>query len=114
MPPDTYIHFILPRLRGDPTVTQFGMDTPTRLNVLECLQALLQGTKPSKLPVYLEDLVTVLTDPYVIDPESAVLPLAAVKVIVSVLEVSILLSSSIIFLLHSLIYICMYVCISTL
>ena len=33
--PDVYVHYILPRLRGDPDVVQFGTDTPMRVAVLE-------------------------------------------------------------------------------
>ena len=36
--PDAYIHYILPRLRGDKEVTSFGADTDIRITVMECLQ----------------------------------------------------------------------------
>ena len=84
--PDTYIHYILPRLRGDPHVTAFGPDSNTRITVLEFLNALLSGTKPSLLPLHFEELVNTLTDPFVIDPESKSVPSAALDVIVTIVN----------------------------
>lgn len=83
--PDTYIHYILPRLRGDPHVTAFGPDSNTRVTVLEFLNSLLRGTKPSLLPLYFEELVHTLTDPFVIDPESKSVPIAALDVILTII-----------------------------
>jgi hypothetical protein len=87
MLPDTYIHYILPRLRGDRDIVQFGTDTHTRVTVLEFLSTLLQGTKPSLVPIYFEDIVEVLTDPFIIDPESSQLPAAALDVFLILLSV---------------------------
>lgn len=87
MLPDTYIHYILPRLRGDRDIVQFGADTHTRVTVLEFLSTLLQGTKPSLVPIFFEDIIAVLTDPFVIDPESSQLPAAALDVLLTLLSV---------------------------
>ena len=38
MHPEAYLHYILPRLRGDPEVVAFGTDTATRVTVMEVLQ----------------------------------------------------------------------------
>ncbi len=86
MLPDIYIYYILPRLRGDPDVVQFGIDTVTRVNVLEFLGALLSGTKPSLIPDYFEDIIAVLCDSFVIDPESSQLPASALQVIIILLQ----------------------------
>ena len=32
--PEVYLHYLLPRLSGDPKVTQFGVDAKTREEVL--------------------------------------------------------------------------------
>jgi hypothetical protein len=67
-------------------VVQFGVDTATRVNVLEFLGALLSGTKPSLIPDYFEDIIAVLCDPYVVDPESIHLPASALQVIITLLQ----------------------------
>lgn len=79
--PDTYIHYILPRLVGDSAVTQFGIDTTTRVSVMEFLGALLSGSKASELIPHFEALVDALTDSFVINPDSPVLIAAAMDVV---------------------------------
>jgi hypothetical protein len=129
MLPDAYLHYILPRLRGDREVSSFGTDTATRITVMEflqvtltltlpslihlillltltltlillfltislptlivtltLLQALLNGSKASQIAPYFTDLVSTLTDPYVIDPDSPRLITAAMKVIMVILN----------------------------
>ena len=49
--PDVYLHYILPRLRGDSDVLTFGPDSAFRATALEFLYDLITGTKPSQLPV---------------------------------------------------------------
>ena len=87
MLPDTYIHYILPRLRGDTDVVQFGADAATRGTVLDFLGALLEGTKPALVPAYFEELTAVLTNDFYVDPESPSLPAAALRVLATVLHV---------------------------
>jgi hypothetical protein len=84
--PDVYIHYILPRLVGDPEVAQFGADAATRISVMEVLRGLLSGTRPSQLPLHLPAIVSALVDPYVIDPESIALRSAALDVTVTLLR----------------------------
>lgn len=86
MSPDIYVHFIAPRLQGDPSVTQFGVDAATRTAVLETLRALISGTKGNQLPQHLATLVGALVDPLVIDPESVALRSAGLDVVVTLLD----------------------------
>ncbi len=64
--PETYIYYVLPRLLGDPSVVQFGVDAQTRITVVQFLQAMLEGSKPSLVAPHFSDLVAALADPYVI------------------------------------------------
>jgi len=86
MLPETYVHYILPRLVGDLDVAQFGADTSIRISVLDCLGALLSGSKPSQIAPFFDAILTTLTDPFVIDPESSLLTKAALRVVVTLLE----------------------------
>ena len=45
MLPDVYVHYILPRIRGDSEVSQIGVDTASRSCVLEFLHVLITGSK---------------------------------------------------------------------
>ena len=85
MTPDVYLQFLLPRLRGDADVVQLGTDAATRTVVMEFLDALVKGTKPTLLPAHFENLIVTLTDPFVIDPDSILLSAAALDVIISLL-----------------------------
>lgn len=85
MSPEVYIHYIMPRLRGDPDVIAFGTDNLFRTTVLEFLNALLSGSKPSQLPMHFSEIISVLTDPFVIDPTSEMLRNATTDVIMSLL-----------------------------
>ena len=84
--PDVYVHFILPRLVGDPSVVQFATDAACRIAVMEVLQALIAGTKSSQLPQYFPDLVAALVDPFVIDPDSLSLRSVSLDVILTLLQ----------------------------
>ena len=68
--PDSYVHFILPRLRGDLEVTQFGMDVMTRCCVIDVLRCFLDGSKSTLIPPYLSEIIDVVVDPFVIDLSS--------------------------------------------
>jgi len=70
--PATYIHYVLPRLRGDEEVSQFGTDVSMRISILQLLSALLSGSRPTVLAEHFTELVDTLTDPYVIDFDSSV------------------------------------------
>lgn len=70
--PSTYIHYVLPRLRGDVEVSQFGADVSMRISILQLLSALLSGSRPTVLAEHFTELVDTLTDPYVIDFDSSV------------------------------------------
>ena len=84
--PDTYIHYILPRLNGDPTVVQFGVDVPTRVSVIEFLGALLSGSKSNEVIPHFESLASALTDPFVIHSDSTVLVGSAMEVVLTLLR----------------------------
>lgn len=86
MSPDIYIHFILPRLMGDVEVVQFGVDASTRISVLEMLQQLVIGTKPSQLPQHIPALVAALVDPFVIDPDSISVRSAGLNLVLVLLQ----------------------------
>jgi hypothetical protein len=79
--PDSYVHFILPRLKGDPDVAQFGVDSATRCNVMDVLRNLLEGSKASVIPPLLSDIVETLVDPFVIDVESVSVHKAALNLL---------------------------------
>jgi len=83
--PETYIHYILPRLLGDAAVTQFGVDAATRISVMEFMGALLSGSKASELIPHFEALASAITDPFVISPDSAALVKAALDVMLKML-----------------------------
>lgn len=84
--PDTYIHYILPRLNGDPTVVQFGVDVPTRVSVMEFLGALLSGSRSNEVIPHFESLASALTDPFVIHSDSAVLVGSAMEVVLTLIR----------------------------
>jgi len=83
--PETCIHFILPRLTGDPSVTQFGVDSSTRISVMEFLGSLLSGSKSSELIPHFEALTVAVTDPFVISPDSPTVVGSAVDVVLKML-----------------------------
>lgn len=85
MAPEVYVYYILPRLRGDPDVVQFGVDSETRVCVLEFLQQLLEGSKASTITPYFEELVAAITDPYIISPDSIKLQKAAMDVMMTMM-----------------------------
>jgi hypothetical protein len=68
--PDSYVHYILPRLRGDVEVTQFNMDAASRCCVIDVLKCFVDGSKNSLIPPYLSEIIDVIVDPFVIDPTS--------------------------------------------
>jgi len=80
MLPEVYVHYVLPRLNGDPAVVQFGIDASTRATVLEFLGALLQGSQAKEVAPYFEEIVNTLTDPFVISHDSSKLMNAAMGV----------------------------------
>eukprot|EP01037_Dinobryon_pediforme_P047916 gene47916-62501_t len=53
--PEVSTYYILPRLRGDKDVVQFGVDSETRIVVMLFLQALLEGAKPQLIAPLFED-----------------------------------------------------------
>mmetsp|Transcript_28473 Transcript_28473/g.64496 ORF Transcript_28473/g.64496 Transcript_28473/m.64496 type:complete len:821 (-) Transcript_28473:7-2469(-) len=84
--PDVYVYYVLPRLRGDADVVQFGVDATTRAVAMEFLQALLSGSKPSCVVPHLDELVTVLTDPFVVPHDSPLVQAASLELLLSVFE----------------------------
>ena len=85
-PVEVYSRYVLPRLRGDPDVVPFGVDSATREAALEFLGALLDGSKASQLPEFFVELATTLSDGFVLPVESEMVRLAALKVILVLLE----------------------------
>lgn len=77
--PEVYVYYVLPRLRGDADVVQFGVDTATRVVVMEFLQSLLSGSKPSLIVPHFDELISTLTDPFVVPFDSPLLQSAAVE-----------------------------------
>lgn len=86
MLPEVYLYYILPRLRGDNDVVAFGVDAETRIAVMEMLSALLSGSKASQMVLHFDELVTLLTDSFIINNESMKLQLAAGQVIIVMLK----------------------------
>eukprot|EP01041_Mallomonas_annulata_P011277 gene11277-23590_t len=86
MIPDTFIHYILPRLRGDIDILQYNADAKYRICVLEIMRNMLEGVKPTLIPSHFNEIITVVTDPFIIDPESAPLREAALAVIYTLLQ----------------------------
>jgi hypothetical protein len=84
--PEVYVYYILPRLRGDADVVAFGVDTPTRIVVMDFLQALLTGSKASMIVPHLDELVTTLTDPFVVPLDSPTLQAAATNLLLTVFQ----------------------------
>lgn len=84
--PELSVYYILPRLRGDPDIVQFGVDSETRITVMEFLQALLLGAKTNMLVPLFDEIVTVLTDPFVISLDSVKLQNAATDVLITLFE----------------------------
>lgn len=83
--PDIYIFFILPRLRGDVDVTQAG-DSEWKLCTMIMLKQLLCGSKASQVVHHFEEIVSVLTDEFVIPSESTQLELGAIEIIEVILQ----------------------------
>jgi hypothetical protein len=81
--PEVYVYFVLPRLRGDPEVVQFGVDSDTRVVVMDFLQALLTGSKPSMVVPHFAELVATLTDPFVVPFDSPALQAASAKLLLA-------------------------------
>ncbi len=86
MLPEVYVHYILPRLTGDPSVVQFGVDVSTRVTVLEFLGALLTGSQPREIAPQFEIIVSALTDPFVVAQDSVKTLSAALDVMQVLLQ----------------------------
>ena len=84
--PEVYIYYILPRLRGDKEVVAFGVDTATRVVVLDFLQALLTGSKAAMVVPHLDELVSTLTDPFVVPFDSPSMQTAAVEELITIFQ----------------------------
>jgi len=82
--PEVYVYYILPRLRGDAEVVAFGVDATTRIVVMEFLAALLSGSKPTIIVPHLDELVTTLTDPFVVPLDSPQLQSAATSLLLGI------------------------------
>lgn len=78
--PEVYLHFLLPRLAGSAEVTD-NVDTSTKCNLLQMMKYFLSGTKESVCVQYLQQVVEVVTDSYVIDFDSLVLQSRALDVL---------------------------------
>lgn len=79
--PESYVHYILPRLRGDADVTQFGVDSLTRCCVMDVLCNMIEGSKSSLLPPLFTEIISCLIDPFVIDIESIVVHQTAIRLL---------------------------------
>ena len=87
--PEIYIYYILPRLRGDKDIIQFGIDNETRIIVIIFLQSLLQGSKNGLIIQHFDELISTLTDSNLISIESiASLSVTGTKNIISPLTSS--------------------------
>lgn len=85
--PETYIHYVLPRLKGDLDVLQYGSDVNMRISILQMLSALLSGSRANMIAVHFSELIDALTDPRVIDLDSSVpLRVCVLDVILTVLH----------------------------
>jgi len=85
-PVDIYLVYVLPRLRGDKDVVQFGVDAATRESVLEFLGALMQGSKASNLAPNFIEIVKTVADPFVIPATSESIRSSALDVILILME----------------------------
>lgn len=83
--PEIYLYYILPRLRGDPDVQPFGTDSETRIAVMKMLQSLLEGSKAKTIVPFFQEMIQLLTDPFIIFAESIKLQSAAMRVIATIL-----------------------------
>ena len=84
--PEVSVYYILPRLRGDKDVVQFGVDSETRIVVMLFLQALLEGAKPQLVAPLFEELLGALTDPFIISPDSPNLQNAAMDTMCTIFQ----------------------------
>jgi hypothetical protein len=86
--PDVYLHYLLPRLRGDlDVVGGMGTDVKMRVIVMETIGCMLSGSKPKEILGFLDSLVDCLCDEYVISRESSSLQSAALELLLSILDV---------------------------
>jgi hypothetical protein len=79
--PETYVHFIIPRLRGDRDVVQFGIDAQTRESVLQLLKCLIVGSRYLQVLPHFESVVETVCDPFIIDPDSSKLQLSTLALL---------------------------------
>lgn len=68
--PEVYVHYFIPRLRGDVEVVQFGLDNNSKEIVVTILRQFISGSQVTEILNHLGLLVEVLTDPFVIDVHS--------------------------------------------
>ena len=71
--PDIFLHYLLPRVRGDHSIAQYGADSSMRIAVMQVLRSMISGVSSLLIPQHFPEIITVLTDPYVIDPDSMAL-----------------------------------------
>ena len=83
--PEVYVYYLLPRLRGDPDVQPLGIDADQKITILIFLQSLISGSKSSQVIPYLDELISVLTDPFVISFDSVTLQSFALSAVKSIL-----------------------------
>src|SRR3546814_1849078 len=55
--PDTYLAFLLPRIRGDPEIVPYGIDASNRTQALEVLAQCMLGSRPSTLSPHMQENV---------------------------------------------------------
>lgn len=84
--PETYLHYLLPRVRGDVEVYTMGIDNHVRNTIMEILNQYLEGTKSKLLLEHLSEIVDILTDPYIIDSDSIMLQTSAINVVFTFLR----------------------------
>lgn len=84
--PDVYVHYLLPRLKGDMEVIALGTDSSFRLTAMEFLRQLINGTKAIELVPYLDEIVECICDPFIISRDSLILQSAALELISSIIN----------------------------
>lgn len=83
--PDTYVRYILPRLSGDVSVVQFATDASSRCTVMEVLGAMLSGSKTIRVAEKFDEVMKIITDSFIVSPESLALRQSALSIMDSLL-----------------------------
>lgn len=79
--PDTYLAFLLPRIRGDPEIVPYGIDATNRAYALVVLAQCIHGSRPNTLSPHMQEIVEAVTSHKVVPDDSLQLLQAAVSVV---------------------------------